>query len=447
MSLNKNFIWGVACSAYQTEGAENEDGRGESIWDSKFTAGKIPGDMNGKIACDHYHKYKEDVDLLEKLGIKNYRFSVSWPRIMPDGTGAVNPQGVEFYKDLVDRLIAADITPWITLFHWDLPNKLYEKGGYLNSEISDWFTDYAAKVVEIFGDKVSNYIIVNEPQCIVEEGHFSGNHAPFLRLSRKETFTVAHNILLCIGKAEKAMRKVAKHKLDLGIAPCFTPIMPTREDDRELALKCNFSPTGDFYDGCYFTDAVIKGEFTDEYKEWFKKNDYNPSESDMKIIKSDLDFFCANLYRGFYVENTADGLKRKAVCPTDDFSAMGWAVTPDAIDYLTEYYYDRYKMPIILSENGVALTEWKTLNGDIPDDMRIDYMKRHIERVKKMSEKYPLKGYFYWSFTDNFEWTLGYSRRFGLVYVDYETLERIPKKSAYWYKKVIETNGEDLSND
>ena len=251
MSLNKNFIWGVACSAYQTEGAENEDGRGESIWDSKFTAGKIPGDMNGKIACDHYHKYKEDVDLLKKLGIKNYRFSVSWPRIMPDGTGAVNPQGVEFYKDLVDRLIAADITPWITLFHWDLPNKLYEKGGYLNSEISDWFTDYAAKVVEIFGDKVSNYIIVNEPQCIVEEGHFSGNHAPFLRLSRKETFTVAHNILLCIGKAEKAMRKVAKHKLDLGIAPCFTPIMPTREDDRELALKCNFSPTGDFYDGCY----------------------------------------------------------------------------------------------------------------------------------------------------------------------------------------------------
>ena len=140
--------------------------------------------MNGKIACDHYHKYKEDVDLLKKLGIKNYRFSVSWPRIMPDGTGAVNPQGVEFYKDLVDRLIAADITPWITLFHWDLPNKLYEKGGYLNSEISDWFTDYAAKVVEIFGDKVSNYIIVNEPQCIVEEGHFSGNHAPYFQIGR-----------------------------------------------------------------------------------------------------------------------------------------------------------------------------------------------------------------------------------------------------------------------
>ena len=204
------------------------------------------------------------------------------------------------------------------------------------------------------------------------------------------------------------------------------------------------SPSGDFWDGCYFTDAVIKGEFTDEYKKWFEKYDYYPSENDMKIIKSKLDFFCANLYRGFYIEKTVDGIKRKPVTPTDDFSAMDWAVTPEAVDYLIRYYYDRYKMPIILSENGVALSEWKTLNGDIPDDMRIDYMKRHIERVKKMSEKYPVKGYFYWSFMDNFEWALGYSKRFGLVYVDYETLDRIPKKSAYWYKKVIETNGENL---
>lgn len=445
--LDKNFIWGVACSAYQVEGAENEGGRGESIWDSKFTEGKVLGNMNGSIACDHYHKYKEDIKLLKKLGIKNYRFSISWARIFPNGTGKVNQQGADFYKNLVDELIAADITPWVTLFHWDLPNNLYEKGGYLNSEISDWFSEYAAKVVEILGEKAINYIIMNEPQCIVEDGHFSGVQAPFLKLSRKETFTVAHNLLLCIGKAEKAMRKAAKHKLNIGIAPCFTPIMPMKKEDKDLALKCNFAPTGDFYDGCFFTDAIIKGEFTDEYKEWFKKYDYNPSESDMKIIKSDLDFFCANLYRGFYLEKAADGIKRKPVEPTDNFSAMGWVITPEAVDYLIEYYCDRYKMPIILSENGVALSEWKTLNGDIPDDMRIDYMKRHIERVKTMAEKYPVKGYFYWSFMDNFEWALGYSKRFGLVYVDYATLERIPKKSAYWYKKVIETNGEDLSDN
>ena len=447
MSLDKNFIWGVSCSAYQIEGAENEGGRGESVWDSKFTKGKILGDMDGKIACDHYHRYKEDVALLKDLGIKNYRFSVSWSRILPDGTGDINPQGVEFYKKLIDELINAHITPWVTLFHWDLPRKLYEKGGYLNPEMSDWFADYAEKVVEIFGEKVSNYIIMNEPQCIVEEGHFSGTHAPFLQLSRKETFTVAHNLLLCMGKAEKVMRKAAKHKLNIGIAPCFTPIMPTKEEDKELALKYNFLPSGDFWDGCYFTDALIKGEFTDDYKEWFKEYDYNPSVEDMKIIKSDLDFFCANFYRGFYIEKTVNGIKRKSAWPTDDFTATNWAVTPEAVDYLIEYYYNRYKMPIIISENGVALSEWKTLDGDIPDDMRIDYMKRHIERVKKMSEKYPVKGYFYWSFTDNFEWAFGYSKRFGLVYVDYKTLERIPKKSAYWYKKVIETNGEDLSND
>lgn len=447
MSLDKNFIWGVSCSAYQIEGAENEGGRGESVWDSKFTKGKTLGDMNGKIACDHYHRYKEDVALLKDLGIKNYRFSVSWPRIFPDGTGDINPQGVEFYKNLIDELINAHITPWVTLFHWDLPRKLYEKGGYLNPEISGWFANYAEKVVEIFGARVSNYIIMNEPQCIVEEGHFSGTHAPFLQLSRKETFTVAHNLLLCIGKAEKVMRKAAKHKLNIGIAPCFTPIMPTKEEDKELALKYNFLPSGDFWDGCYFTDALIKGEFTDDYKEWFKEYDYNPSVEDMKIIKSDLDFFCANFYRGFYIEKTANGIKRESALPTDDFTATNWAVTPEAVDYLIEYYYNRYKMPIILSENGVALSEWKTLEGDIPDDMRIDYMKRHIERVKKTAEKYPVKGYFYWSFTDNFEWAFGYSKRFGLVYVDYKTLERIPKKSAYWYKKVTETNGEDLSNN
>lgn len=447
MSLDKNFIWGVACSAYQIEGAENEGGRGESVWDSKFTKGKTLGDMNGKIACDHYHRYKEDVALLKDLGIKNYRFSVSWSRIFPDGTGDINPQGVEFYKNLIDELINAHITPWVTLFHWDLPRKLYEKGGYLNPEISGWFANYAEKVVEIFGARVSNYIIMNEPQCIVEEGHFSGTHAPFLQLSRKETFTVAHNLLLCMGKAEKVMRKAAKHKLNIGIAPCFTPIMPTKEEDKELALKYNFLPSGDFWDRCYFTDALIKGEFTDDYKEWFKEYDYNPSVEDMKIIKSDLDFFCANFYRGFYIEKTANGIKRRSALPTDDFTATNWAVTPEAVDYLIEYYYNRYKMPIILSENGVALSEWKTLEGEIPDDMRIDYMKRHIERVKKMAEKYPVKGYFYWSFTDNFEWAFGYSKRFGLVYVDYKTLERIPKKSAYWYKKVTETNGEDLSNN
>ena len=445
--MDKDFLWGVSCSAYQVEGAENEGGRGESIWDGKFTDGKVVGNMNGKIACDHYHRYEEDVELLKKLGIKNYRFSISWPRIFPNGAGEVNSLGVEFYKNLVNRLIEAHITPWVTIYHWDLPRKIYEQGGFLNDKISDWFATYAAKVVEIFGDKVSNYIIFNEPQCVVEEGHFSGNHAPFLKLTRKETFTVAHNVLLCIGKAEKAMRKTAKHKLNIGIAPCFTPMMPTREGDKEIALKHNFSPTDDFWDGCYFTDAVIKGEFTDEYKKWFKKYDYNPSAEDMKIIRSDLDFFCANFYRGFYVEKTAEGIKRKPVCPTDDLTAMDWAVTPEAIDYLIEYYYDRYKMPIILSENGIALSEWKTLNGDIPDDMRIDYIKRHILEIKKTSEKYPVKGYFYWSFTDNFEWALGYTKRFGLVYVDYETLERTPKKSAYWYKKVIETNGEDLSDD
>ena len=444
-TMNKDFIWGVATAAYQIEGAENEGGRGKSIWDGEFTKGRILGDMNGEIACDHYHKYEEDVALLKSLGIKNYRFSISWPRIFPNGTGEVNLQGVAFYKNLVNRLIAADITPWVTIFHWDLPRKLFEKGGFLNEEISDYFADYAKTVVEIFGDKVKNYFIFNEPQVVVEDGHYTGAHAPFLKLSRSDVFKVAHNVLLCIGKAEKVMRRAAKHKLNLGISPCFTPVIPKRKEDTELALKYHFTPNGEFYDGCFFTDALIKGEFTDDYKKWFAEYGYNPSEEDMKIIKSDFDFFGVNYYHGFYVENTGDGMKKIFFTPSNKITAMNWTVTPEGIEYLVGYYYERYGLPILFAENGVAISEWKTLEGDIPDDMRIDFIRRHLEEIKKVSEKYPVIGYFYWSFMDNFEWALGYSKRFGLVYVDYETLERTPKKSAYWYKKVIETNGEDLS--
>lgn len=443
--MNKDFIWGVATAAYQIEGAENEGGRGKSIWDGEFTKGRVLGDMNGKTACDHYHRYKEDVALLKNLGIKNYRFSVSWSRIMPNGKGEINPEGVAFYSNLADELLKAGITPWVTIFHWDLPRALFEEGGFLNDKISDYFADYAKTVVEIFGDRVKNYFIFNEPQVFVEDGHFTGAHAPFLRLSRSDVFKVAHNVLLSIGKAEKVMRKTAKIELDIGCSPCFMPMIPKRKEDAELALKYNFTPNGEFYDGCFFTDALIKGEFTDDYKKWFAEYGYNPSEEDMKIIKSDFDFFGVNYYHGFYVENTGDGMKKISFTPSNKITAMNWTVTPEGIEYLVRYYYERYGLPILFAENGVAISEWKTLKGDIPDDMRIDYIRRHLEEIKKVSEKYPVIGYFYWSFMDNFEWALGYTKRFGLVYVDYETLERTPKKSAYWYKKVIETNGEDLS--
>lgn len=445
--MKKDFIWGVATAAYQIEGAENEGGRGKSIWDGEFTKGRVLGDMNGKTACDHYHRYKEDVALLKNLGIKNYRFSVSWSRIMPNGKGEINPEGVAFYSNLADELLKAGITPWVTIFHWDLPRALFEEGGFLNDKISDYFADYAKTVVEIFGDRVKNYFIFNEPQVFVEDGHFTGAHAPFLRLSRSDVFKVAHNVLLSIGKAEKVMRKTAKIELDIGCSPCFTPMIPKRKEDAELALKYNFTPNGEFYDGCFFTDALIKGEFTEEYKKWFAEYGYSPSKEDMNIIKSDFDFFGVNFYRGFYVENTDDGMKKIFFTPNDKITAMNWSVTPEGVEYLVKYYYERYGLPILFAENGVAITEWKTLDGVIPDDMRIDYIRRHLTEIKKVAEKYPVTGYFYWSFIDNFEWTAGYTKRFGLVYVDYETLERTPKKSAYWYKKVIETNGEDLSSN
>ena len=430
MSLSKDFAWGAATAAFQIEGAYNEGGRGPSIWDSPYSDGHVVGNMNGNVATDHYHRYKEDVALMQKMGLKNYRFSVSWSRLINVKTGKINEDGKKFYLDLVKELKTARIEPWVTIYHWDLPIEYHEKGGFLWDGISDVFASYAATVVDVFGDSV------------IEEGYVSGNHAPFLRLPRKEVFKAAHNVLLCIGKAEKAMRKTAGHKLNLGFSPCFAPAVPTDKRDEKVVEEYQFTPNGEFYDGCYFTDAVIKGKFPDNYKKWFDENDYHPSDEDLKIIKCDLDFFGFNFYRGFFVKNTEKGIKRMPISPTDDLTAMDWQVTPEAIEYVAKYYYERYRLPLIVAENGVAISEWKTLDGSIPDYMRIDYMKRHIDAIKKIAEKYSVIGYFYWTLLDNFEWSLGYTRRFGLIYVDYKTQERTLKKSAYWYKKVIETNGE-----
>ncbi len=404
MSLSKDFVWGAATAAFQIEGAYNEGGRGPSIWDSPYSDGHVVGNMNGNVATDHYHRYKEDVALMQKMGLKNYRFSVSWSRLINVKTGKINEDGKKFYLDLVNELKNARIEPWVTIYHWDLPIEYHEKGGFLWDGISDVFASYAATVVDVFGDSVKNYFIFNEPQCVIEEGYVSGNHAPFLRLPRKEVFKAAHNVLLCIGKAEKAMRKTAGHKLNLGFSPCFAPAVPTDKRDEKVVEEYQFTPNGDFYDGCYFTDAVIKGKFPDK--------------------------------------NTEKGIKRMPISPTDDLTAMDWQVTPEAIEYVAKYYYERYRLPLIVAENGVAISEWKTLDGSVPDYMRIDYMKRHIDAIKKIAEKCSVIGYFYWTLLDNFEWSLGYTRRFGLIYVDYKTQERTLKKSAYWYKKVIETNGE-----
>lgn len=442
MSLSKDFVWGAATAAFQIEGAYNEGGRGPSIWDSPYSDGHVVGNMNGNVATDHYHRYKEDVALMQKMGLKNYRFSVSWSRLINVTTGKINEDGKKFYLDLVKELKNARIEPWVTIYHWDLPIEYHEKGGFLWDGISDVFASYAATVVDVFGDSVKNYFIFNEPQCVIEEGYVSGNHAPFLRLPRKEVFKAAHNVLLCIGKAEKAMRKTAGHKLNLGFSPCFAPAIPIDKSDEKVVEEYQFTPNGEFYDGCYFTDAVIKGKFPDNYKKWFDENDYHPSDEDLKIIKCDLDFFGFNFYRGFFVKNTEKGIIRMPISPTDDLTAMDWQVTPEAIEYVAKYYYERYRLPLIVAENGVAISEWKTLDGSVPDYMRIDYMKRHIDAIKKIAEKYSVIGYFYWTLLDNFEWSLGYTRRFGLIYVDYKTQERTLKKSAYWYKKVIETNGE-----
>lgn len=444
--MKKDFLWGVSSAAYQVEGAYNEGGKGLSIWDeASHTKGRIFAGQTADVSCDEYHLFKDDVKLMREMGVKAYRFSISWPRILPDGSGKVNEEGVKYYRELLTELKKANIIPVVTLYHWDLPLKLFEKGGFLNPDISDVFADYAETVVKELWDLIDYYIIFNEMQVVVEDGHFTGAHAPFLRLSRENVFKVAHNVLLCIGKAEKRMRKAAGRKIKIGVAPCFTPAIPKNPEDVELAREFSFAPTGDFYDGCFFTDALILGKFADNYLPWFKEYGYNPTKEDLKIIKSDLDFFGFNNYFGIYVENENGKAVRAKCSPQTPLNALKWQITPEAPYYGAKFYYERYKLPIIFTENGIPLSEWKLPDGTVADDYRIDFMRKYIGYIKKAAEEVPIDGYFYWCFSDNFEWALGYSARFGLVYVDYETQERTVKKSGYWYKKVIASNGEDLT--
>lgn len=452
MGFTKDFVWGAAAASYQIEGAAYEDGKGKSVWDTfSHTEGKVKNNDHGDIACDHYHRYKEDVALMKELGLKAYRFSVSWPRILPNGAGTVNQKGLEFYGNLVDELLANGIEPYVTLFHWELPQVLYEQGGWLNRETTDYFAEFAKIVVEYLSDRVTKWITTNEPQCHILLGHQDGTHAPGDQRSERELFTMMHHIHLAHGKAVQMIRQYAKQPCIVGYAPNPFPFMPvsTSEADYQVAKNVCFSATQrNLWSNTWWLDPVLLGSYPADGLETYK--DAFPFEvirdGDMELISQPIDFLGINMYQGSYVKSDKDKgviiIPKKVGYPKN---SLKWPVTPEILYYMPKFLYERYQLPILITENGVTLSDWVSLDGKVHDPNRIDFIRRYLRELKRaVNEGVPVIGYFSWSIMDNFEWSEGYNERFGLIYVDYETQERIPKDSAYFYRDVIATNGENL---
>ncbi len=457
MSFKKDFVWGAATASYQIEGAANEDGKGLSVWDVFCkTEGKVYNGDTGDTACDTYHRWPEDVALLKELGVDAYRFSLSWPRIMPTGEGEINEKGLAFYDQFIDALIEADITPYITLFHWDYPYELYKKGGWLNRDASDWFAEYTEVVTKRYGDRVKHWFTLNEPQMFTGLGYQTGKHAPGHQYGPVDIITMVHNALLAHGKAVTVIRKNVVDS-EIGFAPAFYPLMP-KTDDPELIEQCrlmNFDELSvdlkDHRNEFAFSQALWADPvYLGKYPEWvyvhFGEILPKSLEDDMKIISQEIDLYGVNIYQGGFFELNEQGAltpsKRKAGHAVTGFD---WPVTPEALYWGPKFVYDRYQKPIFVTENGLSLKDWVSLDGQVHDPNRIDFLNRYLLQFKRAAaDGVELAGYFQWSLMDNFEWESGYKQRFGLVHVDFETYKRTPKDSYFWYKTVIASNGENL---
>ncbi len=459
MSFPKDFLWGAAAAAYQIEGGAMEDGRGPSIWDVYSHDKRIDpktGRMNidngdtGDVACDHYHRYKEDVALMKKIGLKAYRLSISWSRVLPEGKGAVNEKGLDFYSDLVDELLKAGIEPYITLFHWDLPQALMNLGGWSNPDSPDWFAEYVKVVTDRLSDRVTHWITFNEPQCHVIIGHLLGECAPKLKLPCQEVFQVMHRVFLAHGKAVQTIRKYSKVPCKVGYAPCATEVYPVtdREEDVKAARKAAFDTSAEnLWNTSWWLDPIILGKYPEDgvkaFAEYFPESLLK--EEDLKLISQPLDFLGINLYRGAGIKHAEGGYVQAENKTGFDRTAFKWPVTPRILHYMPKFLSERYQLPILITENGLSMADWVSLDGKVHDPQRIDFMHRYLlELSKAIEEGVDVIGYFAWSIMDNYEWSQGYGERFGLIHVDFETQKRTLKDSAYWYQEVITTNGKSL---
>ncbi|MFN3421956.1 MAG: GH1 family beta-glucosidase [Armatimonadota bacterium] len=436
------FLWGVATAAYQIEGAWNEDGKGVSIWDTfSHTQGKIADGSTGDVACDHYHRWQEDIALMKELGVKAYRFSIAWTRILPQGSGTVNPKGLDFYDRLVDGLLEANIKPFATLYHWDLPQALQDIGGWANRDVAYYFADYAAVVAHKLGDRVKHWMTHNEPWVTTWGGYGAGTLAPGIK-NAKVALQVAHHLLLSHGLAVEVLRDLGDSETKVGIVLNLSPIHPASDSEEDKAAAWR----NDGFHNRWFLDPIFVGSYPADMWEWFGQLVPEVKPGDMTIIGRRIDFLGVNYYTRGVVKHDPQGgmLKLSHVrIEGSEYTEMGWEVYPDGLYELLTRLNRDYKIPeFYITENGAAFKDEVTPDGKVHDERRLNYLREHFLRAHKaIQDGVPLKGYFVWSLMDNFEWAHGYTKRFGIVYVDYETQKRIVKDSGYWYKQVIAENG------
>lgn len=429
----KDFLWGAATASAQIEGGWDCGGRTPSIWDVA-PAGKVQNDETCHTACDHYHRWREDVALMKELGLKSYRFSVSWSRIIPQ-EGTVNEEGLKFYSDLVDALLEAGIEPLVTLYHWDLPLWMHEKGGWKTLAIRNAFLEYASAVVDRLSDRVQYWITFNEPQCFLMNGYMQGIHAPFQRdyLSLPR---ITRNFMLTNAATVRLIRERAKKNPRIGIAFAAGAFIPAEETQSGIETARHKS----FYKGMgtmnnrWWMDPILLGKPVAAY------GVYRSRKRDMKDIQVDFDFIGINNYTAF---NYSDWGGDKNIDASNlPKNSLGWIIDGRSIYWTVRFLHERYKLPIMITENGMSNLDAVNEQGEVADDLRIGYIDEYLQNLKRaISEGIPVLGYQHWSLMDNFEWAEGYDPRFGLIYVDFGTGKRTIKKSGYHYKSIIESNG------
>ncbi len=446
----EQFIFGAATSAYQIEGAAEADGRLPSVWDTfSATPGRVVNGDTGRVACDHYYRYREDIKLMASLGIKHYRFSLSWCRIIPEGRGAVNEAGLDFYQRLADCLLEYGITPYVTLFHWDSPQALEDRyGSWQSREMAQDFADYAALVVSRLGDRITNWITLNEISCFIHMGYGVGQipvHAPgTLIKNRQAIWQASHHALLAHGLGCQAIRAASAVPCSVSLVDNFVVTVPIEETDSNLAAARRAFSLEGANGGIIF--PVLTGAYSDLLLEQLGKDTPEIEDGDLEIIHQPLDRLGINIYSGVYVRAKEGKLGYEILDFPPGYPRlhMPWLqVVPEALYWGVRHVsetLEQKELPVFITENGCAAQD-RLQQGEVLDSDRIFYLRQYLKAAHRaVNEGYPLEGYFVWSLLDNFEWSWGYDRRFGIIYVDYPTQTRIPKASAHWYSECIRQN-------
>jgi beta-glucosidase len=451
IAFPKGFLWGSATASYQVEGAWNIDGRGESIWDRfSHTPGNVKGGWTGDVACDSYHRYPEDIALMKQMNLRSYRYSIAWPRIQPSGSGASNQKGIDFYKRLTDAVLGAGMRPLVTLFHWDLPQTLEDRGGWPNRDTAARFADYVEIVIEALGDRINTWAIFNEPWVFTHVGYAEGRHAP-----GKTDFELflksAHTVNLAQGDAFRAIKAIAP-KSKVGTAFSMSPATPRTSSPEDAAAAGRF----DAFNNVWFLETALRGRYPEAFVHGTPLEAMGFQSGDEKRMIAPLDYIGVNYYFRRLVSASTSATSTTAAPSNVSYDAMGfaiamgkggplteigWEVYPRGLYDIVQRVSKDYKLPIEITENGCSYGDYPDANGRVADNRRIDYYREHLrELARAIRDGADVRGYHAWSILDNFEWAEGYTQRFGLVYIDFPTQRRYMKDSAKWFSKIASTN-------